>query len=32
MEYQEKANLLDDMPNQPHKFRTKNWVEINVLK
>ena len=22
-------NLLDSTPNQPSKFRTKNWVEIN---
>ena len=24
-------NLLDNTPNQPTKFRTKNWVEINGL-
>ena len=30
MEYQKIANLLDDnKSNQPSKFRTKNWVEIN---
>ena len=29
MEYQKKANLIDDTSNQPSKFRTKNWVEIN---
>ena len=29
MEYQKIANLLDDTSNQPSKFRTKNWVEIN---
>ena len=29
MEYQKKANLIDDISNQPSKFRTKNWVEIN---
>ena len=30
MEYQNKANLLDNgVANQPSKFRTKNWVEIN---
>ena len=29
MEYQKIANLLDDASNQPTKFRTKNWVEIN---
>ena len=22
-------NLLDNAPNQPSKFRTKNWVEKN---
>ena len=22
-------NLLDNKSNQPSKFRTKNWVEIN---
>ena len=29
MEYQKIINLLDSTPNQPTKFRTKNWVEIN---
>ena len=29
MEYQKVANLLDNASNQPSKFRTKNWVEIN---
>ena len=29
MEYQKIINLLDDTPNQPFKFRIKNWVEIN---
>ena len=29
MEYQKKVNLIDDISNQPSKFRTKNWVEIN---
>ena len=29
MEYQKTINLLDNTPNQPSKFRTKNWVEIN---
>ena len=29
MEYQKIENLIDDAPNQPPKFRTKNWVEIN---
>ena len=29
MEYQNIINLLDSASNQPSKFRTKNWVEIN---
>ena len=29
MEYQKIINLLDNTPNKPTKFRTKNWVEIN---
>ena len=30
MEYQKIANLIDDdTPNQPFKFKTRNWVEIN---
>ena len=29
MEYQKIANLIDDASDQPSKFRTKNWVEIN---
>ena len=29
MEYQKIANLINDASNQPSKFRTKNWVEIN---
>ena len=29
MEYRKIANLIDDASNQPSKFRTKNWVEIN---
>ena len=29
MEYQKIANLVDNTSNQPSKFRTKNWVEIN---
>ena len=29
MEYQKIANMIDDPSNQPSKFRTKNWVEIN---
>ena len=29
MKYQKIANLLDDASNQPSKFKTKNWVEIN---
>ena len=30
MEYQKIANLIDDASNQPSKFKTKSWVEINV--
>ena len=29
MEYQNTRNLLDNTPNQPSKFRTRNWTEIN---
>ena len=29
MEYQKMTNLFNKMPNQPSKFRTKNWIEIN---
>ena len=29
MEFQKIIDLLDSTPNQPSKFRTKNWVEIN---
>ena len=29
MEYQKIANLLNDESNQPSKFSTRNWVEIN---
>ena len=29
MVYQKITNLLDNTPNQPSKFKTKNWVEIN---
>ena len=29
MKYQKIINLLDNTPNQPTKFRTKNWVQIN---
>ena len=29
MGYQKIINLLENAPNQPTKFRTKNWVEIN---
>ena len=28
MEYQKIINLLGNTPNQPSKFRTKNWFEI----
>ena len=29
MEYQKIANLIHGASDQPSKFRTKNWVEIN---
>ena len=29
MEYQKIINFLDNVSNEPSKFRTKNWVEIN---
>ena len=29
MEYQKIIILLDNTPNQPSKFTTQNWVEIN---
>ena len=29
MEYRKIENLIDDASNQPSKFRTKSWVEIN---
>ena len=29
MEYKEMIYLLDNIPNQPSKFRTKGWVEKN---
>ena len=29
MEYQKTINLLENTPNQPSKFRTKSWVEVN---
>ena len=30
MEYQKIVNLIDDNTlNQPSKFRTRNWIEIN---
>ena len=29
MEYQKLINLLENTPNQPGKFRTKGWVEVN---
>ena len=32
MEYQKIINLLDNMPNQPTKFRTKPWVKINDVR
>ena len=32
MEYKKIMNLVDNTPNQPTKFRTKNCVEINDNK
>ena len=29
MEYLKIKHLLNNPPNQPSKFRRKNWVEIN---
>ena len=29
MKYQKIANLIDDASNQPSKFKTKNWLQIN---
>ena len=29
IEYQKITNLLDNASNQPSKFRTRNWVDIN---
>ena len=29
MEYQEIINLLDNIPDQPNKLRSKKWVEVN---
>ena len=29
MEYQKVINMLDNTSNQPSKFRTQTWVEIN---
>ena len=29
MEYQKVINLFENTSNQPYKFRTRNWVEIN---
>ena len=29
MEYQKIINLLDKTNNQPSKFKTKNWIEVN---
>ena len=29
MEYQKIESFLENASNQPSKFRTKNWVEIN---
>ena len=28
MEYQKTISLLDNKPNQPSKFKAKNWFEL----
>ena len=30
MEYKKIMTLLDNTPNQPFKFRKRDWVEANV--
>ena len=29
MKYKKIMNFLNDAMNQPSKFKTKNWIEIN---
>ena len=29
MEYQKIIHLIDNTSNQPSKFKTKNWAEVN---
>ena len=29
MHYQKIINVIENTPNQPSKFRTKNWLEVN---
>ena len=29
IEYQKMIDLLDNKPNQPSRYRTKNWFKIN---
>ena len=29
MEYQKIEHLLDNVSNQPSRFRTRDWVEVN---
>ena len=29
MKYQKIINSFKNTPNEPSKFRTKNWVEVN---
>ena len=31
MENQKIINLLENAPNQPSKYRTKNWIEIMMI-
>ena len=32
MEYQKKCNLLENTPDQPCKFKTKNWLETMMVQ
>ena len=32
MKYQKIRDLLDNVSNQPSKFRTKNWVEVTDIR
>ena len=32
MKYRKVINLLDNTPNQPTKFKIKNWVKVNDVR